>query len=164
MDTRNRVMGISTGTRTVGIAIFKDGKLWEWQLKTFTGKWSKIKQKWILSTVKQIIVHYDVSSIAIKVPHASRTSKALNELTKAIQNLAEKKDLPIETLTLKEMEQAFPCATKEAMIEQLANQFPELEEYYEKAIKKYKSPSKNLPSSSFEKMFEAVALALLLNE
>ncbi len=135
MDTGNRVMGISPGTRTVGIAIFKDGKLREWQLKTFSGTWSKIKLNWILSTLKQIIAYYGVTSIGVKIPHASRTSKALNELTNAIQKLAEKKDLSIATFTLKELEQAFPCATKEAMIEHLANQFPELQEYYEKAIK-----------------------------
>ena len=151
-------MGISPGTRTVGIAIFKDGKLRDWQLKTFSGKWSKIKLTWILSTLKQVIAHYGVSNIAIKIPHASRTSKALDELTKEIQKLAEKKDLPIETFTLKEMEQAFPCATKEAMIEQLVNQYPELHEYYEKAIKKYKCASKTLPNSPFEKVFEAVAV------
>jgi|SRR5665213_487158 len=159
MDTGNRILGISPGTRTVGIAIFKNGQLREWQLKTFSGKWSKVKLTWILSILKQIIAHYGVSGIAIKIPHNSRTSKALNELTKAIQRLTEKQDLTIATFTLKELEQAFPGspkATKKAMIEQLVNKFPELQEYYEKIAKK----SKN----SFEKIFEAVALASILNE
>ena len=86
------------------------------------------------------------------IPHISRTSKALNELTKSIEKLAEKKDLPIATFSLKELEQAFPGtpkATKKAMIEQLANRFPELEGYHEKTKKKSKSP--------YEKVFEAVA-------
>ena len=160
MDTGNRVIiGISLGTRTVGIAIFKDGKLREWQLKTFSGKWSNIKLTWILSTLKQITAHYGVSSVAVKIPHNSRTSKALNELTRAIQKLAEKKDMTIATFTLIELEQAFPGspkATKKAMIAELTNQFPELQEYYEKTVKKPKSP--------FEKVFEAVALASILNE
>jgi len=164
MHPGTSIIGISPGTRSVGIAVFKNGKLREWQLKTFKGAWSKSKLHWIVSTIKQVIIQYDGTAVALKLPHASRTSKALNDLVNAIQRIVEKHGLPATTFSLKELEQHFaesPKATKKALIEVLANQFPELREYRKKTIREPKSTK---PKSPYEKVFEAVAAALIVND
>lgn len=92
-------LGISPGTRLTGLAIAKNGKFLDWQLKSFKGKWSGIKLTIILRSIQGIIEQYGITHIALKVPHPSRSSKAVKKLCKEIQWLAHEYNITIQTCT-----------------------------------------------------------------
>lgn len=97
--TNTITLGISPGTRVTGLAIAKNGSFIDWQLKAFKGKWSGMKLTIILRSIEGIIEKYGITHIVLKIPHPSRSSKAVNKLCKEIQWLAHENNVSIQTCT-----------------------------------------------------------------
>ena len=49
----NVILGISPSTRSLGIAVMRNGDLVDWKTKTFPGKFSKEKVKSIVGVIKE---------------------------------------------------------------------------------------------------------------
>lgn len=62
------VLGISLGTRTVGMALFLDGGLADWRIKTFWKPWSEDKQAAIIRTILDIANIHGVTKLIMKSP------------------------------------------------------------------------------------------------
>lgn len=148
------VVGISPGTRYMGIAILRDRKLVKWQLLSFPDKWSPEKLQTILSSLDNYIGHTRTHDIAIKIPDELPLSESYIKLVGAINVLCERKKIQPLYYTLKELKQRF-CedkkVTKNCLAQVLTSTYPELEMYL-----KQKSVSDRL---YYEKVFEAVAVA-----
>ena len=71
------VLGISPGTRYVGIAILRNGELYSWKIKSYKGMYDPAKVDRTLSYVEELIIMQVIHSIACKIPHSKRTSPVL---------------------------------------------------------------------------------------
>ena len=86
----NNTLGISPGTRYVGVAIFQDGNLHDWKIRNFIGAWSENKLESTLSYIEELIINQFIKNIACKLPHSSRCSHGLKVLIEKIKEIAKR--------------------------------------------------------------------------
>jgi Holliday junction resolvasome RuvABC endonuclease subunit len=150
------ILGISPGTRSVGLAVMKAEELIEWRVKTFKGSWTHGKLKDILFVLTRYIEDHSVKVIALKKPDMQRSSSGLNQLVSELTVWAKMNRIKTLSFTLQEMKKHFSKEkpfSKAEMIRQVASKFPELFSEYNKE-QKNKNPY-------YTKMIEAIALTLL---
>lgn len=148
------VLGISPGTRTIGIATIKDGQLTKRQLLSYPQKWSDQKLQKMLSVLEGYLSKYTIQQVAIKIPDELPISTAYIQLVGAINVLCEQLGIQAQYYTLSELKQGyFPDRdiNKQMLISYLQQQYPELE-YFSKNRKRL---------SYYAKIFEAVGVARL---
>lgn len=124
------VIGISPGTRAIGIAILRNGKLEDWRIKSFRQKWNERKLKSILQYIEQLIHGKHVSVIALKVPHPARSSKALNKVIKGITEVSETRKIKLHCYTIDDLKTCLNDENKNnrnTLIEHFKRQYPELQ-------------------------------------
>jgi RNase H-fold protein (predicted Holliday junction resolvase) len=142
-------LGISLGSRMIGLAVMKYGELEEWQVKCFQDTWSKQKVVIICSAIKKIILHYQVSQVCIKIPQP--VSRFVACVLHAIKRLLEKLGISFSELSLPELKSRF-CEdriNKTQLAEKILTRFPFLQPLYEK--------EKKHTTMYYVKLFEAVA-------
>lgn len=140
-------VGISIGTRYMGIAVIHGHTLTVWEMKRFTGAWSEAKRKNIMGVMETIISRKSPSHIAVKVPHASRTSPALKQLIGDLHEMSGQWNITTYTIDDLRGHMLFPAAWNHNNRTQLLTEiFPEL------------SP---LTHPYYEKLFEAAGVALI---
>ncbi len=81
------ILGISIGTRNVGVAVIKLRMLTDYRIRTFPGKWTPKKCDSIWDAVEVIIKRSQITDIAIKVPKPSHCSENIDELIRGISEL-----------------------------------------------------------------------------
>lgn len=148
------ILGISPGTKTMGIAVMKENELLVAVTKNFDGTWSKEKRKNILKVIEKYSVKYQVKVVAIKVNHASRSSKGLIELINAIRKFSAKQSLLHFEYSIEELKQFnFPNvkANKESLLKSMVDIHQELLSEYTKEMRN--------KDGYYLKLFEAVACA-----
>ncbi len=147
------ILGISPGTRVMGIAIMHSGELIEWRVKSFKGKWSKEKQLAILKMVAKLCDYYTVRRIVVKKVDPLRSSPQLDGLISAIVQQAKRQTLLIKTLSLEELDYdtQSKSMTKGVLSEKVVDRHPELKQEYIK--------ERNNQKEYYTKMFEAIAIA-----
>jgi len=157
MEAHNSILGISLGTRQIGIALCTGGQLYEWQVKTFTGKWSKSKLRGILLTLSGIIDEERVGQVAVKIPDIIPASKGFTQLMGGLNVLCEQKHFKARYYTLSDIKKQFAPdkeLNKETLAEIIVACHPELQHAYRKQKKR--------KNAYYYKLFEAVAAAHLL--
>lgn len=90
-----RILGVSAGTRYVGIAVLDGPHLIDWKVRTFSGSWSKQKEQAITEAISTYCTTYAITTIALKSPDPIRSSPALQNLTEKICACAEAEGLGI---------------------------------------------------------------------
>lgn len=153
----NRILGINPGTRYLGLAIFDGSNLLEWRVKTFTGKWTKEKADRILDIIREQIELYDISAIAIKKLHPSRSSGNLKLLVSRMVVLGKKKRIKVESYSIKELEKLFITKgklNKQNLAEKVVVEYPML-------IREIQKDKENNISYHL-RVIEAIALGLAL--
>ncbi len=95
-----RILGVSAGTRYVGIAVLDGSGLIDWKIQTFTGSWSQLKEQAITEAISTYCTTYAITTIAIKSPDPIRSSPALLNLTEKICACAEATGLGIYQYSL----------------------------------------------------------------
>ena len=151
-------LGISPGTRTMGLAVIRDGELIEWRVKTFKGIWSKEKLKYILRAIEKMCDYYRVTAVAMKKVDPLRSSKQLDVLTNNLIAHAKKKHLRIATYSLPELMKVTGRKQKNthnAIAECVVEIYPGLRREYIK--------ERNMEREYYSKMFEAVLSARMLH-
>lgn len=147
------VLGISPGTRSIGLAVFSDNTLVHWQVKTFQKKWSEQKLKTILTALERITNRYVVSQIVCKIIHPSLKGEGLKYLLEAIDRFCYERHIVFVPCSLDDLlTVALPSGTvlsKELMADYLSLRYPELarELSYERVNR----------HPHYMKMFEAIA-------
>src|SRR4051812_17286372 len=119
------ILGISPGTRSMGIAIWKGNRLSEWQIKAFKGTWGETKLRDILYTIKELIEHFEVSLLTLKVPNTFHSSDALDRLYLELHRLARNLKVKVKHSSLSELKQICsdePSFTKADLVRTIAEQ------------------------------------------
>ena len=148
------LLGISPGTRVIGLAVIYKGELVEWKVKTFKEMWSKEKRKAILRTIDRLCEYHRIQVVAIKKIDPLRSSPQLDILVAAIIRQAERHGMNIEQYSLSDLDfdlRTGKKQTKNSLSEQVVEKHPELKKKY--------LQERNNRADYYTKMFEAVAMA-----
>src|SRR5438552_11518079 len=94
------VLGISLGTRRVGIAVVERFAIFECKLKRFKGAWSEKKLQMILEAIEKYIDRHDITDIGLKTPAVNGNSPAMIDLLNGIKSLAAARKCAIHTYSL----------------------------------------------------------------
>jgi Holliday junction resolvasome RuvABC endonuclease subunit len=152
------ILGISPGTRTVGLAVIRDGRLVEWRVKTFPKKWSKGKLQHIQKALTQTCEYYGISLMAIKKIDPAKSSRKLDRLVSSIQSLAQKRKIRVRYYTIHDLYDRTGNAKrrKGQIAEYVLEQYSELRTEYLK--------ERNNKRQYYAKMFEAVLCTHISHE
>lgn len=148
------ILGISPGTRVIGLAVIRNGELIEWKVKTFKEKWSWEKRKQILATIDRICKYHSVTTLVLKKVDPLRSSRQLDKLVAGILSEAERNHIKTLKYSLAELDYDMRTGrkqTKDNVASQVADKHPELRRDYLRA--------RNSNKEYHMKMFEAVAMA-----
>jgi RNase H-fold protein (predicted Holliday junction resolvase) len=146
------ILGISLGTRVIGIGVMRDGELMYNRVRTFRSRWSKDKEKAIHGFITRLIEYYSVNYVALKTPDPIKSSNRLDDLSEILKQVIQKKiDLYSYSLPTVNLGLAIKSRNKNAFMEQIAERYPELRKIYLKEV--------NNRHSYYERMFEAIAIA-----
>jgi Holliday junction resolvasome RuvABC endonuclease subunit len=153
------ILAINPGTKYMAIAIFRESELREWFIKIFKGKWSKEKRHTILAAIETLMDRYQVTVLAIKRLHPSRSSRNLNSLVSGIKREMDRRGLKVHEYSITQMERSFCTEGKvnrKNMAEQVVRDYPGLFNEFEKE-KQHKNPY-------WARLFEAVALGSICHD
>jgi len=153
------VLGISLGTRQVGIAILRNNELVDWHLRSFPAQWSKNKLKKIIGEIDTLIHDHSVKIIAVKIPGMLPSFRGFTQLIGALNVLLERKGIKAEYYTLTDIQEHFSPEKKiykDTIAAVLTDKHPELLTIYSKGKEKR--------DRYYGKIFDAVAAACLLQQ
>ena len=151
-----RVLAINPGSRYLGLAVFYGPDLREWCIKTTGREGGTKRHEVIRAAIEKIIERYGIDSVAMKRPHASRSSPFLEVIKKQTQQVGAKQNLLMSEYSIQEMKNFFdPYKTKNKrqLMEEVAIRYPDLYIELERE-KKHKNPYRI-------RMFEAIALGIV---
>ncbi len=102
-STKSSILGISLGTRMVGVAVLCQGELVEWKVISFKGKWNIEKQNEIIDSIIEMLSEYTVLKIAMKKICPMRASLPLLQLERTfldwcVRNYYRPKQFTIEQI------------------------------------------------------------------
>lgn len=148
------VLGISLGTKYVGLAVYEKNRLTYYRVKTFYGRWNAAKLKRILATIDNKITRRNVTHIAFKVPEQVHGSGNIEELVEGIHTLCSKRNIQTKRYSLAHFKRPTKDGriSKRAVAERLIQKHPELTSRFHKEYK-------YIGKAYYFKMFEAIACA-----
>jgi RNase H-fold protein (predicted Holliday junction resolvase) len=122
------ILGISPGTRYMGIALQRNETLYEWQVKTYKGVWSEEKLLKVIDQIEHIIITHVVKHIACKIPHSARCSSGLKLLIEKIKAIAKEFKLQLHIYSITDLKDLFnsEIRNKKSLAFHIANKYPEL--------------------------------------
>lgn len=153
------ILGISPGTRIMGLGVIRNGELVEWQVKSFKGSWSKEKLSLIAETIGSLCDHFQVTDMALKVVSPLRSSRNLLTLTNQITELAKKHKIRVYRFTVQDLRLKTGLRGKRSideLMEQITQKYPVLKREYTK--------ERNNLNPYYLKMFEAIVAAWLVGK
>ena len=149
------LLGISPGTRIIGLAVMCDGELVEWKVKTFKATWSGKKRTMILEAIERMRNYYGIEILAIKKIDPLRSSPQLDMLLDAIYDLAKRNKIELYQYSLSDLDYD-DRPTKRQLSERIAGRHPKLRR---KLLRE-----RSNRTEYHTKMFEAVAMAERCND
>jgi hypothetical protein len=152
----NYNIGLSIGTRSIGIAIIRHKQLYSYKVWVFKNAWSKLKLKIILGRLQQIL-KLPACMIAIKTPSPSYRSPQFKQLLKALLISLKNQNIKYELLTIDDLKaHCFPGmkTNKRAMVACIARKYPQL-------YRRFERESKNR-HPHYTKLFEATVAAEII--
>jgi RNase H-fold protein (predicted Holliday junction resolvase) len=144
-NSMRNILGISLGSRFVGIAVLYDGELTDFRVRTFFGAWNDSKRRDMIQTITQTIKRYGIHKIVVKTPKPFHCSQSITDLTNDILQLADTLKIRVMVCTISML------TNKETLIQSVIRKYPthrRLADLYEKERKKH--------SHYYVKLFEAI--------
>lgn len=147
-----RVLGLSIGTRRIGVAVVERNSIFDCQMKSFKGVWSERKLRSILATIEEYIAAYRICHMAIKLPPTYSHSDGIAHLLRQIRGLAKSNRCTFHTYTISQLKKAWGEAAqnKRHLMLQVLEKY-NLVQLYNREIKNR--------NKYYEKVFEAVGVA-----
>lgn len=147
------VLGISPGTRSMGLAIFRGSTLVYSQVKSFKGVWSERKLFSILKVVTKVLDKYCVSMVVCKMVSPTHQSDILEELVNNIERVCIQKGVRFSSCYLEDiMGLVLPSgqkASKAMLADMIALKYPDVAlEFSREKLNKH---------PYYIKLFEAIA-------
>jgi hypothetical protein len=149
-------LGIRTNTRLLATAIINSGCLVDYSIHLHKQPWSPSKANLIINSLEACVRRYCIKRIVLSIPHEIYQTEALQYLFSSICRHFEKKGITIitqETEALYSLCSSKQKKTKRAIMEAIAQQFPELNYYL---FKEQRNKSKY-----YSKLFDAVAAVVV---
>lgn len=145
------MLGISLGSRSIGIALMRNGKLVDWQVKSFTDAMNEQKLHFIAGSLMKVVREHGVASVVLKLPLAYEVHINIVTLKKHLLKAFNAKDITVECCTLRDIKTALSktVCNKQELATCMVALYPELRFVYlqeQKARNCY-----------YLKLFEAVA-------
>lgn len=156
LNKHKNILGISPGTRSIGISLFRHGDLIDYNVKNFTGKLSNKKLTYILKTIQKMVEEYSIDSIALKVPEGKTKSKGVKFIIEGIENIACYQKSHLLKSTISDLQKTFIPEVKANKLNLsifLMNKFPELSYIEHCGYNRH---------TYYGKMFEAIAAGIQL--
>ncbi len=151
---KETILGISPGTRYVGLAILRDGALLDYMVKSYKGAWTDGKMQKAIKYLKTVLEGRTVHYIACKVPHEARSSERIILLISCIKELAKDYGIECFVYSIAELKGYFAgdIVNKSELAAHLTETYPEL-----KVVQYSDDASTN---EYYIRMFEAVAAGI----
>lgn len=149
-------LGISTNTRLLGLAIINRDSLVDYSIHLHKSSWSPSKANKIITSLEPCARRYCIKSVVLSIPYEHHQTKPWKYLKSRIRKHFKSKGIPVYTETPETLYSFCPQEqkkTKKALMESLAERFPELSYCYYKELRN--------KSKYYIKLFEAVAVATL---
>lgn len=147
-----RLLGISIGTRSNGIAVLNGNELEAAQVHSLNERWSKGKIVAIIAIYDKYTRKYSIDKIIVKSPKSSHFTLALKQLIKAIDAYVKQQGCLVEYTTIEKIKAAEPTIKNRRHIREfVVAKYPELIHEMRKDIKN-KQPY-------YMKLFEATIVA-----
>ena len=154
-----RILGISAGSRYIGIAVLNGTELIDWKLKSFPGKWTNEKEEKVKRTIEDYFKLYRPNAVSVKIIYPSRSSSQIHTVLKYINELARWHRIWLYQFSIEQVKQKFfkdKKSNKKEIAEMVAAMFPILFHQLHQ-----KTHNKNL---YYMRVFEAVALAVVCRD
>jgi len=150
------VLGLSTNTRLLGIAIIEEGQLSDYSIRLFKASWSPSKATRIITSLEPCVRQYSIKKVVLSTPRKFHQTEAYKYLVKRLCRYFERKGIPV----IQEVSDSILslCATnekkgKKSLMKALCVRYPELKYCHDRELR-----NKN---KYYHKLFEAVAAATL---
>ena len=157
MTTQKKlILGISLGTRRLGIAVGTKEELIDWQVKGFYRTFSQKEADKICRAIERIIETYNVTTIAMKAPHPVKRSAAINYCLSSLSYLAQSKHISMYLYSIEEIEKQLLKKSKKnklGLATCIYHKYPELQTEYRKV--------QSGKAMYYSKVFEAAAVIAL---
>jgi len=145
------ILGISPGTRSIGTAVMRKGKLVEWKVKTFKGAWNKKKLNIILAFIEEYAEHYDLQKVVLKKVQPDKSSRQLDLLVQEIFKLFRHKKISVISYSLEDLQKLWGRDTSgKAGAHAQARKYPQL--------RRQCTIERQNRREYYTKMFEAIAV------
>ena len=149
------ILGISTNTRLLGLAIIDQGRLVDYLIRLHKSPWSASKANLIISSLEPCVRKYCIKSVALSIPPLHHQTREYHELIARMKEYFDANDIPLSFI---EHPLIYSCCpegvrkTKKHIIQTLSEQFPILRYCAEKELR-----NKN---KYYIKLFDALAAAV----
>ena len=150
------ILGISTNTRLLGLAIITQGKLEEYKVYLHKSAWSARKATMIVESVEPCVRQYCITSVVLSIPYAHHQTEEFRVLISRIQKHFESQKIPVYTQAVQAFHSLYETEqkkTKKVLMQYLTMRYPQLTYAYRREMQ-----NKN---KYYIKLFEAVAAATL---
>jgi len=147
------ILGISIGTRSIGIAVFRNNELIDWYIKSFRQMWSSKKLTAILDFLEQLIIDNNPTTIALKTLQLDVESKSTEKIMNGLSVIAKQHGVTVRRYTLRQLKQFHlktSAATRARLIEHIVQEYSCVSNEYHKEQK--------IKNHYYLKMFEAIAV------
>jgi hypothetical protein len=148
------VLGISLGTRKMGLAVLDCSSIFDCCVKSFPGRWSTGKKRAILKVLADYIEIYRITQVSIKLPKLSVEAPTIAELIDEVERLAQAKNINFDKCNLTELKAGVGLnrqANKQELMSAVLEKHSELRQEFGRALKS--------KVRHYEKLFEAVGVA-----
>lgn len=150
------VLGISTNTRLVSVAVISEGRLAAYWTHLYKSSWSPQKRAMIIAGFEPCVRQYCITRVFLSIPSRSHQSPALKSLVRHLKQFFRGLGVLVKVVTPDAFASFCPRdrrLCKRGMMRQVVHRFPELRGLYLKELR-------NRHRYHF-RVFHAVAAAML---
>jgi RNase H-fold protein (predicted Holliday junction resolvase) len=128
-----RVLGISLGTTTSGVAVISGGQLICWHIHSFRDRWSADKATAIAARYERYVTQYRPRIIVVKIPPLYHHTESIKQLLKKLAVLFQYHGCMVE-YTTKEAVKADIIKNNKELMKHATELYPILRPEYESAL------------------------------
>lgn len=149
---QHSILGISLGSRSIGIAVMRNERLIDWQIKSFADAMNEQKLHIITGSIVRLIRDNDIASLVLKLPLSLELHANLVALKKHLLKTCASKGIAVTSYTLSDIKALVGegVCNKQELAACMVTQYPELRFVYMK--------EQHARNSYYLKLFEAVAV------
>ena len=124
------IIGISPGSRYIGVAVLRGCELRDWRIKVIRAKTDEERMSNLRSVFSKLLIWYRPNLVAMKSVHKSRGSNALRTVVESVRGITREHVLPLEEYSLETIKQKVGqrvSKSKRQMSIELATTYPSLQ-------------------------------------